>query len=185
MLLFVFSTFFFFFHIRGYLAPEMLKRQAYSASVDVWALGVIAFILLCGCLPFDDDSTKINDETARVKFQLRFPHWAQNISPEAKDFLSQLLNHDAKNRITSHEALEHKWLAEVQLTPKDKQKLLASPKHIGAVRRADPDNLPAAVNNNVFGAKTDANGRPVEGNNDNRKTTESGIGGKIKRNTSF
>ena len=69
---------------RGYLAPEMLQREAYSASVDVWALGVIAFILLCGCLPFDDDSAKISAEMSRSKFQLRFPQWAQGISSEVK-----------------------------------------------------------------------------------------------------
>ena len=79
--------------LRGYLAPEMLKRQAYTASVDVWALGVISFILLCGCLPFDDSVARITDEqTIQAKFQLRFPSWAQNLSSEAKDFLGQLLN---------------------------------------------------------------------------------------------
>ena len=52
---------------RGYLAPEMLQRQAYSMSVDMWALGIIVYILLCGCLPFDDESSKIaNDKAARV-----------------------------------------------------------------------------------------------------------------------
>ncbi|GMF32208.1 unnamed protein product [Phytophthora fragariaefolia] len=49
---------------RGYLAPEMLQRQAYSMSVDMWALGIIVYILLCGCLPFDDDGGKIANEKA-------------------------------------------------------------------------------------------------------------------------
>jgi serine/threonine protein kinase len=54
---------------RGYLAPEMLQRQAYSMSVDMWALGIIVYVLLCGCLPFDDDGAKIaNDKAARVHF---------------------------------------------------------------------------------------------------------------------
>ncbi|GMF30950.1 unnamed protein product [Phytophthora lilii] len=52
---------------RGYLAPEMLQRQAYSMSVDMWALGIIVYVLLCGCLPFDDDGGKIaNEKAARV-----------------------------------------------------------------------------------------------------------------------
>ncbi|KAG9406437.1 Calcium/calmodulin-dependent protein kinase type IV [Aphanomyces cochlioides] len=52
---------------RGYLAPEMLRRQSYSKSIDVWALGVIVYVLLCGCLPFNDDGSKINsDKAARV-----------------------------------------------------------------------------------------------------------------------
>jgi len=95
---------------RGYLAPEMLQREAYSASVDVWALGVIAFILLCGCLPFDDDSAKISAEMSRSKFQLRFPQWAQGISSEAKAFLACLLHPDPSQRATASEALEHPWL---------------------------------------------------------------------------
>lgn len=38
----------------------MLQRESYNKEVDVWALGVIVFVLLCGCLPFDDDSKKLN-----------------------------------------------------------------------------------------------------------------------------
>ncbi|CAN0384189.1 unnamed protein product, partial [Discosporangium mesarthrocarpum] len=45
---------------KGYLAPEMLQRQSYNKPVDVWSLGVIVFVLLCGCLPFDDDSSRIS-----------------------------------------------------------------------------------------------------------------------------
>ena len=45
---------------RGYLAPEMLKRRSYSEAVDMWAFGVIAYVLLCGCLPFDDDAARIS-----------------------------------------------------------------------------------------------------------------------------
>lgn len=50
--------------VQGYLAPEMLQRESYNKEVDVWALGVIVFVLLCGCLPFDDDSKKLNQAGA-------------------------------------------------------------------------------------------------------------------------
>ncbi|KAJ8524432.1 hypothetical protein ON010_g16686 [Phytophthora cinnamomi] len=57
---------------RGYLAPEMLQREAYSMSVDMWALGIIVYVLLCGCLPFDDDGGKIaNEKAARVRYFCR------------------------------------------------------------------------------------------------------------------
>lgn len=61
---------FFSFFTQGYLAPEMLQRESYNKEVDVWALGVIVFVLLCGCLPFDDDSKKLNQAGA---FQVRGP----------------------------------------------------------------------------------------------------------------
>lgn len=55
---------------QGYLAPEMLQRESYDKAVDVWALGIIVFVLLCGCLPFDDDSKKLNRAGAlQVSFQ--------------------------------------------------------------------------------------------------------------------
>ena len=82
---------------RGYLAPEMLQRHSYDKAVDIWALGVIVFVLLCGCLPFDDDSSRIANETAaRKKFTLRFPRWASNLSVSAKDLLHNLLDVDPK-----------------------------------------------------------------------------------------
>ncbi|CAM9153271.1 unnamed protein product [Scytosiphon promiscuus] len=95
---------------RGYLAPEMLQREAYNKEVDVWALGVIVFVLLCGCLPFDDDSKKLNRAGAFQKFVLRFPRWAQKLSPGAKDLLSKLLTVTPRARLTAEQALQHSWV---------------------------------------------------------------------------
>lgn len=97
---------------KGYLAPEMLQRNSYDKAIDMWALGVIVFVLLCGCLPFDDDSSKIASESAaRKKFALRFPKWAANLSNSAKDLLNNLLEINPKNRFTAHQALAHPWVA--------------------------------------------------------------------------
>lgn len=97
---------------RGYLAPEILQRGTYDKAIDIWALGVIVFVLLCGCLPFDDDSSRIASESAaRKKFALRFPRWASNISASAKDLLHNLLEVDPKHRFTAEQALNHPWVS--------------------------------------------------------------------------
>lgn len=97
---------------RGYLAPEMLQRHAYDKAIDMWALGVINFVLLCGCLPFDDDSSLVSsNEAAKKRFVLRFPNWASNLSESAKDLLHRLLDVDPKTRMTAEQALNHPWIS--------------------------------------------------------------------------
>ncbi|KAL3780997.1 hypothetical protein ACHAWO_007458 [Cyclotella atomus] len=97
---------------RGYLAPEMIQRRDYTKSVDAWALGVIVFVLLCGCLPFDDDCQTIpNSPDLRSKFTLRFPRWAKDLSKSAKDLLNHLLDIDSRRRYTAEQALRHPWVA--------------------------------------------------------------------------
>mmetsp|Transcript_7760 Transcript_7760/g.23704 ORF Transcript_7760/g.23704 Transcript_7760/m.23704 type:complete len:402 (-) Transcript_7760:176-1381(-) len=95
---------------RGYLAPEMLKRQAYTKAVDMWALGVIAYILLCGCLPFDDEISQLSSPLLSRKFLLRYPSWASGLSRNAKSFLAALLQVDPAKRLTADAALDHVWL---------------------------------------------------------------------------
>ncbi len=116
---------------RGYLAPEMLQRAAYDKSIDVWALGIIVFVLLCGCLPFDDDSAKVSEQDAKKKFTLRFPRWAMNVSNSAKDLLQKLLDIDPKTRITSQQALMHPWVQGKSAS----KGFLASPGKIGERRK--------------------------------------------------
>ena len=85
----------------------MLQRPSYDKAVDIWALGVIVFVLLCGCLPFDDDSSRISNESAaRKKFTLRFPRWASTLSVSAKDLLHNLLDVNPKTRYTAGDFFE-------------------------------------------------------------------------------
>jgi serine/threonine protein kinase len=123
---------------RGYLAPEMLKRRTYSEAVDMWAFGVIAYVLLCGCLPFDDDAARINSPNASKKFELRFPSWARGLSKGARDLLANLLQVDPRRRYTAAQCCRHPWLrgtAERSSVP------LSSPAMLGrrlAAARATP-----------------------------------------------
>jgi len=120
---------------RGYLAPEMLQRHTYDKAIDIWALGVIVFVLLCGCLPFDDDSAKIESESdARMKFTLRFPRWASNLSLPAKDLLQRLLAVDPKDRIHADQALRHPWVIGRAVTPNN---YLQSPSILAGKRREE------------------------------------------------
>lgn len=75
-------------------------------------------MLVCGCLPFDDDSSRISSESAaRKKFTLRFPKWAASLSPSAKDLLHNLLEINPKTRFTANQALNHPWVAGKTATP--------------------------------------------------------------------
>jgi serine/threonine protein kinase len=116
---------------RGYLAPEMLQRRDYDKSIDTWALGIIVYVLLCGCLPFDDDSQPVaTDDLVKARFVLRFPRWAKNLSESSKDLLNKLLDVNPETRYTAEQALRHPWVTG-QAASKDN--VLESP---GRIRRS-------------------------------------------------
>jgi len=99
----------------SYLAPEVLtlleNGEPYGKEVDLWATGVILYILLCGFPPFygesDDD---IYDKIIDGDWSFLSPYW-DNVSESAKDLISKLLTLDPKKRITAQEALAHPWIA--------------------------------------------------------------------------
>jgi serine/threonine protein kinase len=135
---------------RGYLAPEMLQRRDYTKAVDTWALGVIVFVLLCGCLPFDDDSQTVpSDDLVKAKFVLRFPRWAKNLSPSSRDLLSHLLDVNPTRRYTAEQALEHAWVTG-KAAPKGS--LLSSPGRIkkSPALRARANRTPTKPNGKYY-----------------------------------
>lgn len=83
-----------------YVAPEVLRRE-YTKSCDIWSIGVIAYILLCGYPPFYGDSDTQIFESVRVgKFDFPSPEWDE-ISQSAKDFVVELLKKEPHNRYVS------------------------------------------------------------------------------------
>lgn len=75
----------------GYVAPEVLTGMGYGAEVDMWSLGVILYILLCGFPPFYDDSTQTLFEIIkRGEYEFPSPYWDE-VSTDAKDLVSKLL----------------------------------------------------------------------------------------------
>lgn len=96
----------------GYMAPEIFKKTGHGKPVDVWAIGVITYFLLCGYTPFDRDSN-LEEMQAILIADYRFEpveYW-RGVSQEAKDFVTRCLTIDPTKRITAHEALQHPFVA--------------------------------------------------------------------------
>ncbi|GFQ05050.1 calcium-dependent protein kinase 28 [Phtheirospermum japonicum] len=94
-----------------YVAPEVLKRKSGPES-DVWSIGVITYILLCGRRPFwDKTEDGIFKEVLRNKPDFRRKPWP-GISNAAKDFVKKLLMKDPRARLTAAQALSHPWVRE-------------------------------------------------------------------------
>lgn len=101
----------------------MLTNTGYGPGVDLWSIGVITYILLCGFPPFYGDTIpEMFEQIMSGKFDFPAEYWG-SISNNAKDFISKLLVVDTKKRLTAQQALEHPWLkpkvskAKQKLTP--------------------------------------------------------------------
>ncbi|KAI3649885.1 hypothetical protein MP228_005517 [Amoeboaphelidium protococcarum] len=94
----------------GYVSPEVLRRQGYGKEVDLWSIGVIAYILLCGYPPFySENNQELFQQILRGEYEFDSPHW-DDISDEAKDFVSKLLVVDPRKRYNAQQALDHPFL---------------------------------------------------------------------------
>jgi serine/threonine protein kinase len=94
----------------GYVAPEVLKKDPYTFSCDMWSIGCITYALLSGSLPFDDDSQKETiRKTLHQPLEFDLPVWT-SVSTSAKDFVSGLLLKDQHERLTMEKAMNHKWI---------------------------------------------------------------------------
>ncbi|KAL0078417.1 calcium/calmodulin dependent protein kinase [Phycomyces blakesleeanus] len=103
----------------GYVAPEVILGHGYSSAVDMWAMGVITYVLLCGYQPFQaEDQVELFDSISHARFEFHERYW-RNISLDAKDFIRGLLTLDSKKRMTATEALNHKWMTGVDATDID------------------------------------------------------------------
>ncbi|CCA69082.1 related to serine/threonine-protein kinase [Serendipita indica DSM 11827] len=98
----------------GYTAPEIVKDERYSKSVDMWALGCVLYTLLCGFPPFYDESINVlTEKVARGYYTFLSPWW-DDISASSKDLITHLLCVDPAQRYTIDEFLNHPWCKEAQ-----------------------------------------------------------------------
>ncbi|CAG8573066.1 7312_t:CDS:2 [Paraglomus occultum] len=94
----------------GYTAPEIVKDERYSKSVDIWALGCVLYTMLCGFPPFYDESIPVlSEKVAKGQYSFLSPWW-DGISDSAKDLVSHLLEVDPSKRYTIKEFFEHPWV---------------------------------------------------------------------------
>ncbi|KFU83569.1 Calcium/calmodulin-dependent protein kinase type II subunit alpha, partial [Chaetura pelagica] len=101
----------------GYLSPEVLRKEAYGKPVDIWACGVILYILLVGYPPFwDEDQHKLYQQIKAGAYDFPSPEW-DTVTPEAKNLINQMLTINPAKRITAHEALKHPWVCVSAVSP--------------------------------------------------------------------
>jgi len=93
----------------NYFAPELLIRQGYGESIDLWACGVILYILLSGFFPFGGEGEVLYNRILCEEVDISGDHW-DNISNGAKSLVQLLLTKDPNFRLTAAEALKHPWL---------------------------------------------------------------------------
>ena len=95
----------------SFVAPEVLKGKPYDKTVDLWSIGIIAYLLLCGFLPFDDEHSEREIARQTIQDPVPFPNdiW-DKLSNEAKEFVDGLLQKKPEDRMSITQVLESKWI---------------------------------------------------------------------------
>ncbi|KAI5609172.1 serine/threonine-protein kinase DCLK2 isoform 1, partial [Silurus asotus] len=95
-----------------YVAPEIIAETGYGLKVDIWAAGVIMYILLCGFPPFRSERNQqeeLFEQILRGRLEFPAPYW-DNISVSAKDLIGKMLQVNVSARYTAEEVLSHPWV---------------------------------------------------------------------------
>uniref|UniRef100_A0A8C6R1E9 Serine/threonine-protein kinase DCLK1 n=1 Tax=Nannospalax galili TaxID=1026970 RepID=A0A8C6R1E9_NANGA len=94
-----------------YVAPEIIAETGYGLKVDIWAAGVITYILLCGFPPFrgGDDQEVLFDQILMGQVDFPSPYW-DNVSDSAKELITMMLLVNVDQRFSAVQVLEHPWV---------------------------------------------------------------------------
>lgn len=99
-----------------FVAPEILKGRGYDCACDMWSLGVVLYLVLCGYPPFPYNSPKqLISSIVNAKYTFPENEW-QHVSDNVKDMLRKMLEVDPKKRLTPTSALAHPWITMAQST---------------------------------------------------------------------
>lgn len=105
----------------NYVAPEVLEQKPYGTPCDSWSIGVVLYILLCGCPPFSgDDENHFQLFQNIIKCEYDFSHetW-EHVSQSPKDLIKNLLVFEPSKRLTPAQLLQHPWITGENLEKKD------------------------------------------------------------------
>ncbi|KAI4103299.1 MAG: hypothetical protein L6R37_003927 [Teloschistes peruensis] len=111
----------------SYVAPEILennRHRKYTRAVDVWSLGVVLYICLCGFPPFSDElytrenPYNLSQQIKMGRFDYPSPYW-DSVGDPALDLIDRMLTVDIDKRITIDECLEHPWITQRGTNPAD------------------------------------------------------------------
>lgn len=109
----------------AYVSPEILNKQPYATQVDMWGVGIIAYMCLLGYPPFSDESKQVLfARISKADYTIDQQDWS-SISRLAKRFISSLLHVDPVVRMTAREALDHPWLASPIPDPSKSERAVA------------------------------------------------------------
>ncbi|XP_061102539.1 serine/threonine-protein kinase DCLK2-like isoform X4 [Conger conger] len=123
-----------------YVAPEIILESGYGLKVDIWAAGVITYILLCGFPPFRSDNNQQEDLFDQIlvgRLDFPSPYW-DNITDSAKELIGQMLQVNVEARYSAEEVLSHPWVTDdavmennmkMEVTGKLKKHFNSGPKH--------------------------------------------------------
>lgn len=115
-----------------YVAPEVLRRE-YNEACDIWSIGVITYILLCGYPPFyGDNDVEIFNSVRIGQFDFPSPEW-DVIGDSAKHFVTMLLQKPAELRPTALAAMDHPWITVNAPVEEDRKKILSRQSARGSV----------------------------------------------------